>query len=115
MKRMFLLGLMSISLASCATVGGTLNNGSELYGKTVRIEGAAGTSRTTFNRDGTAMTVWSNGKRVTARYWVENGQLCFASPGGSDRSCWVYTGRLVPGRTVDATAPNGDAVRVTLE
>jgi hypothetical protein len=114
MRRMFVIGLVSISLAGCVTPTTTLT-GAELYGQTVRVEGGGITTRTTFNRDGTAVTVQPNGQRVTARYWVESGQLCFAMPDGSQRECWAYTERLIRGRTIDATAPDGTPVRVTLE
>jgi hypothetical protein len=113
-KALFVIAA-SVSLAACATIDTRPLDGSELYGQTVRVEGAGMTTRTTFNRDGTATTRAPNGQTATARYYVRDGQLCFVPPNNTAHECWAYTERLVRGRTIDARAPDGTPVRVTLE
>ncbi len=119
MKKMLLTLLVAGGLTACVSTPMGPLTGAELYGKTIRVDGPRVTTRTTFNRDGTAVTVQPDGRRVTARYWVEDGKLCFSPVGGTERDCWLYTRplmeRLVRGQTIDMTAPDGTPVRVTFE
>jgi hypothetical protein len=116
MRKIMFAMAVSLGLAACTTMADTRPlDGSELYGHTIRVDGGSVTTRTTFNRDGTATTRLPNGQSVSARYYVQNGRLCFAPMDNTAHECWAYTERLVRGRTVDARAPDGTAVRVTLE
>lgn len=90
-------------------------DGTELHGKTIRMEQGGVVTRTSFSANGTATTTSNGNPPATTPFKVDGAKLCFDPITGTTPDCWPYEERLEPGRTYDITSPNGRRVKVTLE
>lgn len=104
----------ALLVGGCATVfGDGRGPGSELVGRSARLEPARGQASTLyFGPDGNVRSVFGN-REATGRWSVRNRQLCFVWA-GSFRECWPYATPLQPGRTRTITSDRGNVVKVTL-
>ena len=104
----------ALLVGGCATVfGDGRRAGSELVGRSARLEPARGQASTLYyNQDGSVRSVF--GKREASGRWsVKDKRLCFVWA-GSFRECWPYTTPLQPGQTRTIMSDRGNVVKVTL-
>jgi hypothetical protein len=104
----------ALLVGGCATVfGGGGRAGSELVGRSARLDPARGQASTLyFGRDGVVRSVFGN-REATGRWSIRNRQLCFVWA-GSFRECWPYAAPLQPGQTRTIMSDRGNVVKVTL-
>ncbi|TMJ12215.1 MAG: hypothetical protein E6G94_14190 [Alphaproteobacteria bacterium] len=113
---MLCLGMAgSIMLAGCATIvpGGRMP-GSELVGRSLRVETANGQT-STLNLQPEGRVEAQFGERHVAGLWrAEDERLCFVW-GGNFEECWPHDRPFRRGRTETITSSRGNVVRVTLQ
>jgi len=110
--------LAAIGMAGCSTVvprvPGTVAGvqpGSELFGRTIRVESGGRTSTMDLRNDGT-VTARFGGNQLQGNWAVAGGKICFTW--GTNRDCWPYTAPFRRGETVTLTSDRGNVVKVTL-
>jgi hypothetical protein len=105
----------SIALAGCATiVPGSRTPGSELVGRSLRVETAKG-QQSTLNLQPEGRVEALFGERHVAGLWRTDAErLCFVW-GGNFEECWPYTRPFRRGKTQTITSNRGNVVRVTLQ
>lgn len=77
--------------------------GDELRGHSVQIEANGDTNTVSFERDGTARIVSSNGAEATGRWYTEGQTLCL-SLGPQSNECWPYRAAFRTGQAVSLTS-----------
>ncbi|HEY0626223.1 MAG TPA: hypothetical protein VGD10_05760 [Allosphingosinicella sp.] len=122
MKKGFLASALAgfTLLGACSSVvppgpgpapGPAVVAGSELYGRSIRVESGGRTSIMTF-RPGGKVDANFNGRTLTGDWAVEPGRICFTW--GGFRDCWPYQGLWRRNTPVNLTSERGTAVRLTL-
>ena len=102
----------AMSLGGCATLFGP-RLGSELVGRSARLEPARGQASTLFfASDGTVRATFGT-RNTSGRWFVEKRRLCFLWV-GNFRECWPYARRFRPGLPQELRSDRGNVVRVTL-
>ena len=105
--------LCGVMLLSGCTTTRREPAGSELVGRTLRMEAASGEVTTlSFQADGSVRAAFQRGS-VTGRWQAEGRSLCFFWT-GAPRECWPYRNRFERGRTRTVTSDRGNVVRVTM-
>ena len=99
-------------LAGCATSRGP-PPGSELIGRTLRIQTERGEVTSLRFRDNGGVRAVFRGGSLNGRWQASNRRLCFFWP-RARRECWPYRSRFERGRTRTVTSDRGNVVRVTL-
>jgi hypothetical protein len=106
----------SAMLSGCATIDGILPGGppgSELAGRTLRMEPARGQmTMLSFQRDGVVRAAFGS-TVVPGRWEVANRNLCFYWS-GAPRECWPYDAPFRRGETRTITSDRGNLIRVTM-
>ena len=100
-------------LAACATTPRGPPPGSELAGRTLRMETARGqVTDLRFRSDG-AVRARFDGRTLDGRWEASRRRLCFFWP-GAPRECWPYRTPFERGRTRTLTSDRGNVISVTL-
>ena len=104
-------------MAGCSTLGiGGRDGpepGSELVGRSLRVQAANGEVTTLRFRDEDSVRATFRGRTLDGRWEESNRRLCFHWP-RAPRECWPYSSRFERGRTRTLTSDRGNVVRVTL-
>ena len=98
--------------AGCATTRGPAP-GSELAGRTLRMQAANGEVTTLRFRDNGRVRATFRGRALDGRWEAGERRLCFFWPRVA-RECWPYRQRFERGRTRTLTSDRGNVVRVTM-
>lgn len=102
----------TVLLAACATSRGP-PPGSELIGRTLRIQTERGQVTSLRFRDNGSVRATFRGGSLNGRWQASKRRLCFFWP-RARRECWPYRSRFERGRTRSLTSDRGNVVRVTL-
>ena len=107
------LALAGALLAGCATTSRGPEPGSELAGRTLRLQAANGEVTTLRFSDGGRVRASFRGRRLDGRWEASRRRLCFDWP-SARRECWPYREPFVRGRTRTVRSDRGNVVRVTM-
>lgn len=95
----FLAFVLAAFGAQGAAAQAAYQPGDELRGHSVQVEANGDTNTVSFERDGTARIVSSNGAEATGRWFTEGQTLCLELGAGS-RECWPYQAAFRTGQPV---------------
>ncbi len=114
MGRMFWAAVAVLAMSSgCATMKDA-RAGSELVGRTMRVEvPGGGATLLRFAADGT-VTGTMGGNQATGRWEIQNRQICLDWP-RQGRECFPYLTPFRVGETVRITGTSGATVSATLQ
>lgn len=102
----------ALLVAGCATTRGPAP-GSELAGRTLRMQAVNGEVTTLRFRGSGAVRATFRGRALNGRWEARGRRLCFYWP-SARRECWPYREPFVPGRPRTVTSDRGNVVRVTM-
>ena len=100
-------------LAACATTPRGPPPGSELAGRTLRMETARGQVTDLRFRPAGMVRARFDGRSLDGRWEAGRRQLCFFWP-RAPRECWPYRAPFERGRTRTLTSDRGNVLRVTM-
>ena len=104
--------IASALLAGCATTRGSAP-GTELAGRSLRMETARGEVTILRFREGGSVRADFRGRSLSGRWQAANRRLCFFWT-GAPRECWPYRAPFERGRTRSVTSDRGNVMRVTM-
>ena len=102
----------SALLAGCATTRSPAT-GTELAGRSLRMETARGEVTILRFREGGRVRADFRGHTLAGRWQAANRRLCFYWT-GAPRECWPYRAPFERGRARNVTSDRGNVLRVTM-
>ena len=110
----FAAALAALALPACATLAPQAAPGSELVGRTMRVELPGGeVTILSFNGDGTVIGT-GTGPQAFGRWAMEPGRICMEWQ-RVGRECYPYAAPFRRGQTVTLTGTSGVTVRAALQ
>lgn len=103
MKMLAMAGAAATAMFATTAHAQMAPMGEELYGQSVQVRFADGTTNTVyFNQNGTATIRAPGADPVNATWAVQNNQMCLMAMG--DTECWGYTNRFMANTPVSLTS-----------
>ena len=103
---------VSALMAGCATTRSP-SPGTELAGRSLRMETARGEVTILRFREGGSVRADFRGRTLGGRWQAANRRLCFFWT-GAPRECWPYRAPFERGRARTLTSDRGNVLRVTM-